>query len=125
MFVLLGAPEIVSEYMTGYTCPVTSGVDSGTGFSSSERMTLKTTKRSGTRVDVTKTSDAHKIVLKIRIAKHLFASGQSLITCMFMRARGTAMAMMRGILLCFNLKPRRMLMIPASSSQSGIPPPAG
>ena len=33
---------------------VASGVDSGTGTSPSERMTLKTTKRNGTRVEVTK-----------------------------------------------------------------------
>jgi hypothetical protein len=37
---------------------VASGVDSGTGSSPSERMTLKTTKRKGTRVEVTKSGIA-------------------------------------------------------------------
>lgn len=37
---------------------VASGVESGTGSSPSERMTLKTTKRNGTNVEVTKSGIA-------------------------------------------------------------------
>ena len=37
---------------------VASGVDNGTGCSLSERMTLKTTKRNGTSIDVTKSGIA-------------------------------------------------------------------
>lgn len=37
---------------------VASGVGNGTGSSSSERMTLKTTKRNGTSVEVTKSGIA-------------------------------------------------------------------
>lgn len=84
IFVLLNAAEmvkppmrsmIVGENITENTCLgwrtsttrsdrasvtylVASGVDNGTGSSPSERMTLKTTKRNGTSVDVTKSGIA-------------------------------------------------------------------
>ena len=50
--------SMVYTDVEGIAYLVASGVASGTGSSPSERMTLKTTKRNGTKVEVTKSGIA-------------------------------------------------------------------